>query len=367
MPLKSRKTEIHYTWLIAFMLTTIAWMVSTGIILSEKMTLGGTVNWGPVLTNELTGSYSTLLLIPGLFWFFKRFPIQRHNWYHRIFNHIIVLVIFGLCHTSLMTMTRKLLYPLMGWAEYNPGILQFRYLMEFQKQFLAYWFIYAVYSIFHYIRKNQERQIQTSLLEKQLSQAKLDVLKMQLNPHFLFNTLNMISSAMYEDIHKADRMLVNLSDFLRTTLTSQRSQLVPLKDEIEILLLYLKIMKARFEEKLVVELDIDDSTLDALFPSLILQTLVENAIKHSSDQQDHITQIRIQSRRKNDSLTLTLQDNGPGLPRDMDQSHSKGIGLSSTQDRLTHLYGNDHQFTIDNLSQGGLKITLTLPFEQDKE
>ena len=278
-----------------------------------------------------------------------------------------VLIVYGLCHTSLMTISRQFIYSRAGWPGYDPGILSYRYLMEFQKQFLVYWFIYGIFILFQYIRKNQERQIKTSLLEKQLSQSRLQALKMQLNPHFLFNTLNLISATMYEDVEKADRMIVNLSDLLRQTLNTGDAQQTPLKYELSILDSYLEIMKARFEKKLEIEMDIAPQAREALFPPLVLQTLVENAIKHGMDKTDHVTRISICTEIARDRLEVRVRDNGPGLSSEHKASDQAGIGLTSTRHRLAQLYGQSHVFKLNNLSGKGLEIRMSIPFIQEED
>lgn len=207
--------------------------------------------------------------------------------------------------------------------------------------------------------------MQTSLLEKQLSQARLQALKMQLNPHFLFNTLNMISSFMYENIEKADRMIVNLCDLLRLTLNTQDHQMLPLTHEIKILNLYLTIMKARFENRLWTKIEIEKITESALFPVLLLQPLVENSIKHSGNKVDHVTEITIRSRKISDQLEVIVLDNGPGLSAEPNEINKEGIGLQATRVRLSQLYGSKHTFTMKNMPDGGLEVLIVIPFTQE--
>ncbi|MCG8615962.1 MAG: histidine kinase, partial [Desulfobacterales bacterium] len=308
-----RQHDTRYTWIVTFMVTTFAWMVNTGIFVTERLIVGKPGGYGQILVNEITGSYSVLLLMPGLLWGFRRFPLTRNRWVVPFGFQTLSVVIFGFCHTTLMTLTRKAIYAGIGWESYDPGNLGFRYLMEFQKQFLIFWFIYGVYVLFKYVRKTQEERLRASQLEKQLFRTRLQVLKEQLNPHFLFNTLNMISSTMYEDVDRADRMLVHLSDFLRLTLAGNNSQTMTMAHEMDLLTHYLKIMEARFGEHLEVEVNAEEDTERALFPSLVLQTLVENSIKHGMGKTGHRLNIQVRSNRVGEQLSVRVRDNGPGL------------------------------------------------------
>lgn len=356
------KNEVWYTWLIILVFAAFIWVINAGIDISEALISGVSAQYGFILVNELTAALMIPLLFPILLWGFKKYPIQKKNFLRIMGFHLFMAVLYGLCHTSLMILSRDIIYYLLNWPDYNPGVLQYRYLMEFQKQFPLYWFTYGIFSLFQYIRRNQQRQIQTSVLEKQLSEARLKALKMQLNPHFLFNTLNMISSVMYENIEKADRMIVHLCDLLRLTLNTQDHHEVPLKHEVKILNLYLSIMKARFENSLKIKVEIEKSTEKALVPVLLLQPLVENSIKHSSNRTDHVTQILVSSRKTADRLQLTVRDNGPGLPTDLHKPAKDGIGLKTTRDRLSQLYGGKHEFKMENLERGGLEVEMIIPF-----
>ncbi len=361
----SFKNEVWYTWLIVLMFSAFIWIINSGIDISEALISDGNVQYGFILVNELTAALMFPILFPVLLWGFVSYPIRRKHFFKVLCFHLIVVVLFGFCHTSLMIGTRNVLYSLFNWPDYVPGILSYRYLMEFQKQFPLYWFIYGVFSLFQYIRTNQERQIQTSLLEKQLSQARLQALKMQLNPHFLFNTLNMISSFMYENIEKADQMIVNLCDLLRLTLNTQDHQKLPLTHEIKILNLYLTIMKARFENNLRAKVEIGKRTETALFPVLLLQPLVENSIKHNDNRADDITEISIKSRKISDQLEVIVRDNGPGLSTEPHDIKKDGVGLQTTRDRLYQLYDSRHTFTMKNLPDGGLEVRIVIPFTQE--
>jgi two-component system LytT family sensor kinase len=201
--------------------------------------------------------------------------------------------------------------------------------------------------------------LRASRLETQLAQAKLEALKMQLHPHFLFNTLNAISALEAEDSERAQRMLARLADFMRLTLDNSGVQEAALEREMDFLARYLEIERIRFPEKLTVRMDLSPETLDARVPNLILQPIVENAIRHGIAAQRGPGRIEISSRKQNGSLLLRVRDTGPGLRH---EAVAEGIGLQNTRARLLQLYGATSRLTLENADGGGLAVTIEIPF-----
>ncbi|HEV2129507.1 MAG TPA: histidine kinase, partial [Longimicrobiaceae bacterium] len=197
--------------------------------------------------------------------------------------------------------------------------------------------------------------------EGQLTRAQLDVLKMQLHPHFLFNTLNAISALMHRDVPAADRMLARLGDLLRLSLEKAGTQEVTLRDELEFLEPYLEIEQTRFGDRLKVEWTIDSEALDAMVPHLILQPLVENSIRHGIAPRAAPGRIEISAQRSNGSLQLEVRDNGRGLNQG-DQMRSTGVGLSNTRARLAQLYDGSHSFEVGGAPEGGVVVAMEIPF-----
>ncbi len=230
---------------------------------------------------------------------------------------------------------------------------------------LIYWVIVAVSQGFEYQQRYRDRERRASELEKRLAQAKLQALQMQLNPHFFFNTLHSISSLMHQDVEAADRMISRLGDLLRRALDSSDTQEVPLRQELEFLERYLEIEKIRFGERLTVKMKISDDTLDAQVPNLILQPLVENAIRHGIEPWSKPGRIELGARRAEDKLTLEISDNGAGL-RD-DELAEEGVGLSNTRARLRELYGEAHRFELRRGPEGGLLAQLVIPLRYAEE
>jgi LytS/YehU family sensor histidine kinase len=317
------------------------------------------------LIDELTGVYTFWLLIPVILTFFKRYPLGKNNFLKRFPIYLLFTIAVGLTHTLMMYISRLLIYPLLGFGIYDYGYIPFRIIMEYLKQFIIFWVTYSIYMVIKMNKEKEEQKIRTAKLEELLTKTRLEALKMQLNPHFLFNTLNMISSTMYDNLETADRMIANLSDLLRITLKSSGKGENVLINEIEILNLYIEIMKSRFKEKLEVEINIDKELDNALVPNFLFQPIVENSIKYGMENLS-ITKIYIAAKRENDKLLLHVKDNGPGINENERNILKKGVGLSNTVERLEKLYGSDYDFSWENLPEGGLLINISIPFKEEK-
>jgi len=215
-------------------------------------------------------------------------------------------------------------------------------------------------------REAAELTAETAQLQTQLAEAKLSALNAQLNPHFLFNTLNAVSSLVERDPRGVRRMIARLSELLRYTLDGGTDHEVPLSREISFLERYLEIMQIRFQGKLEIDLQIDDSVRDALVPSVILQPLVENAVKHGVDKIAAAGKIGIRARREADRLLLTVTDNGPG-PTKIARLDDAGVGLANTRQRLEQLYGADQLLTLDEVTGGGTVARITIPYRTSAE
>jgi two-component system, LytTR family, sensor kinase len=313
---------------------------------------------------EMTGAYTFLLLLPLLAFVIKRFPVERGKIATRLPLHAVTFVFFAVSHTLLMWGSRVAIYRILGWGRYDYGAMRYRFFMEGQKQLIIYVGLYALLRFLAYQRANRERDAAAARLERELTEARLAALKMQLQPHFLFNALNMIASHVSENRDTAGAMLQHLSDFLRATLRSSGAQEVPLREEMEFLDSYLAIMKARFEERLRVDVSLPTGLRETLVPYLLLQPLVENSIAHSLGDHAKRAEIRISAERDGDQLRVTIDDNGPGIAAGSAPS-GEGIGLSNTIARLQHLYGARQQLTLLNREEGGLRLTIELPWHTE--
>jgi signal transduction histidine kinase len=306
----------------------------------------------PFINEVLTGAWMAALLFPFVARFARRFPLDRGTWAARIPLHLGALVVYSLLHTSLLWGARRLLYPLFGLGAYNYGIMTARYPMEFFHDAIAYTVIVSLLYLFdHYVLAAQ--------LEARLTEARLENLRLQLQPHFLFNALNAISSAVYEDPRKADAMIAKLGNLLRSTISDSEEQVVPLEREVETLELYLDIMRQRFEEKLQVDVRIAPDVQKALTPHLILQPLVENSIRHGIDPESHTVSVTVTAERNGSEIKVQVRDRGRGMPQ---TGMRRGTGISNTAERLQQLYGSRHELNFENCKDGGLLVTLAFPY-----
>jgi two-component system LytT family sensor kinase len=314
------------------------------------------------LLEETTGVYSFFILLPIAFHFAHIYLFERKGWLRQALMHLATGVGFSVAHTTLMALSRRVLAPLIGLGPYDYGIMTYRYPMEFSNDFIAFTFIIGLYYFFQRMRLAQARELAAAELQTKLAQAQLENLRLQLQPHFLFNTLNTISSIMYEDVRAADAMINQLSDLLRLTLRVSGAHEIPLSEELEITRLYLDLMQKRYENKLQVMYSIDPALGDSLVPQLILQPLLENSLRHGMKPGGTSMELSIAARRENGSLVLQVSDTGVGLHTgDPEEVFGKGLGLSNIRERLAQLYRGDAQFRIADRPAGGTDVTLSFP------
>lgn len=312
-------------------------------------------------------------LAPVVFLFTRRFPIDRERWFLNSMLHIVACVALTIAHRAI--------YLIIGWllhvAAYRdltsiPDLYSSDILFNLPTGFMSYGTIFLISYVIDYYRRHQEEELKISRLKAELAEAQLQVteaqlqaLKMQLHPHFLFNTLNSISALLDEDAEAADQMLARLGDFLRMTLQNSGAQQVTLQEELEFLRCYLEIERVRFQDRLTVTMNIAAETLEARVPNLILQPIVENAIRHGIVSRIAPGQIEISASLIVDALQLRVKDNGPGLGS-VDGARAiikEGLGLANTRARLAQMYGPAHKFEMSDAPEGGLQVTLTIPFE----
>src|SRR5215813_7057016 len=239
----------------------------------------------------------------------------------------------------------------------------------FQWNYLIYWLIAGGWMSWDYNRESQDRKLQatqlelkTTQLEQRLTEARLLNLKAQLHPHFLFNALNTISAFVEKDPRGARQMIEHLGDLLRFSLEHSEDQETTLAAELAMLDHYLAIQRVRFEDHLQLRMAISPDTLSALAPSLILQPLVENAIRHSVAQQTTPVSVTILAAKEDGQLRLQVSDDGPGLPAGWRWDAHAGVGLTNTKHRLEQLYPAAHQLTLSNADGGGVTVEIILPF-----
>jgi sensor histidine kinase YesM len=316
---------------------------------------------------QMTWAYVYALGTPLVLWAASRLPIERSNWIRSALLHIPISIVFSVVLTAL---ARVIIWLILGYRMGRPLTFQSMtnfVVGNFTEGIGIYLLIALISYAYDYYRRYREGKLETLQLEAQLSQAQLQALKMQLHPHFLFNTLHSISALLTKDVESARKMITRLGDFLRLTLENSGSQEVTLQQEMEFLSCYLEIERIRFQNRLVTRMDLGEQTLDAKVPNLILQPIVENAIRHGIAPRSTPGSIDIAAKHQGDRLRIQVRDNGPGLPEHPTTQHQfkKGLGLANTETRLKRLYGADHLFDLSNDPAGGLIVTLEIPFHTD--
>lgn len=355
----------YQSFLFFFFLANIIALLNFSVIVSTQLTEGRTPNYFLHAIFEITGSYSFFSLIPLMLLLFNNYPLKKNELYIRIPMYFLVAGVLGIIHTYIMYSARTIIFETAGWGTYDPGNFSYRILMETIKLLLGFWILFGIYSLVKTNREKHEENLRAVKLEEELLKNRLQVLQAQINPHFLFNTLNMISSVMYEDAGAADTMIANLSDLLRITINGANKGLNRLQNEIDILILYINIMKARFGERLHVELNIEENTKSALVPNFLFQPLVENSIKFGMENLSG-TQVWVTTYLRNENLEIQIKDNGPGIQNIGEAPIKNGIGLSNTVNRLQNLYGNKSKLEIISPEEGGLLLKITLPFTESE-
>lgn len=349
------------TWaVIAGCWTVFAFAYSSHLYVYHNL-LGEPTTWQLQVAEAFANFGVWAALTPFILLLARRFPLRARDWLAFAGVHLVAALVVSLVQVVVHTVLD------LGFihGQFNMRSMSSGFQALFARTYHFGLLVYAaVVGIHEVVIAYRNQEVRASQLEARLAEAQLEALKMQLNPHFLFNTLHAISALMHKDVRDADRMIARLSEFLRMSLESGNVQEVTLKRELEFLERYLEIEKIRFRDRLSVEMAIDPETLDARVPNLVLQPLVENAIRHGISKRRGAGRVEIRARRRGDSLELRVLDDGAGL----DTSRggvSEGIGLSNTRLRLEQLYGDRHSFTAGGRPEGGFEAALTIPFAVD--
>jgi signal transduction histidine kinase len=349
-------------WLFIFALWTLVGLGAAGQLYLTQSKIGVPVSWRFALEKSLANWYVFAVLSVPTVWLAGRVRWERGRRVQAALAYLSASVVFSLAWMALRAsieqwQSRQSANPVSFSAAFSQALVA-----TFFFNWLIYWVIVGVSQTADVYRQFQEREVRAAELEKRLVEAKLQALQMQLNPHFLFNTLHAISALMHKDVEAADRMITRLSDLLRLALDSSDTQEVPLREELAFLERYLEIEQTRFGERLKVKMEIGPETSGALVPSLILQPLVENAIRHGIEPQALAGVVRLSACCEGGQLRLRVSDNGVGLRAG--QPVTEGVGLSNTRARLQQLYGAAHQFHLSNGADGGLAVDIVMPLRR---
>jgi two-component system, LytTR family, sensor kinase len=326
--------------------TVIATLAGLGRIV-YRVRHGNSPNWPEFFAATYADWYSCAIFTPLIFWMSRRFPINKARLVPHLVLHLVATVAF-------IAMKLAIYLPIaerMGWTE--PGVtFGDQMLRSAFALTLAYWIVLAAEHGLKYYR-NQVR------LEASLSEVRLNALKAQIHPHFLFNALNAVATLMHRDVAAADRMVLELGELLRELMQSDGKQETTVADEVRLTQRYLHIMSIRFGNRLNFDMKIEPETSDALVPHLMLQPLVENAVRHGLERSPDALRLHVSTKRRGAVLDITVRDDGPGFPSIPPRL---GLGLQNTRDRLLQLYGGAANLKLENAAQGGAQVSVSLPY-----
>jgi hypothetical protein len=341
-------------WGLGFLAWTILGLLSASQSAVGWGVQGRSVDWGWLLTDRLTDWYTCAIFTPLFFWLARRYPIDRDRWIRNVPIHLLAA---ALCTPMKFALERWVLVDLAGHSLPPFGQILAR---SFISENIAFWCVILGVHAIEFHQRAREREVLTARLQARLSEAQLDALTSRLHPHFLFNTLQGISTLVYRDPAGADAMLGHLSTLLRRALTRGQGYEVTLSEELALLEEYLAIVQVRFGDRVAIVRETDPTALTGLVPQLLLQPLVENAIEHGIARRAGAGRIGIQVSREGERLRVAVSDDGPGLARPAPD----GVGLGSTRLRLGELYGDRGSLALTPGVAGGLVATVTLPFHE---
>jgi two-component system LytT family sensor kinase len=363
-------------WVLSFAVWTLVALAATGSIYELYDSMDGPNHFWNVLGLEFSQILSYAPLTPFAFAFASRYPFQRRNWLRYTLIYLAGGLLFTVAHITLRGVSPYAVWDAKthAWASAVWNSQARKFTIQWPAFRMLFWNnavdditgtyvpIVLIAHAVSYYQKLRDRERRTSQLETQLTKAHLRALKSQLQPHFLFNTMHSISALMLTDVRAADRMMTRLSDLLRMSLENDGVQVTRLSRELEFVTGYLEIEKVRFGDRLGVTLDIAPETLDAQVPHLLLQPLVENAVRHGVARLSANGKLRILASHDGHNLHLVIHDNGPGLGDAKASGAKAGLGLRATRERLQTLYGSDQSLDVRDLPEGGVEASVRIPF-----
>ncbi|CAN5817847.1 hypothetical protein BH23GEM9_BH23GEM9_15540 [soil metagenome] len=356
-------------WLALLAAATLIGLLEGAQVYTGASAMGRPVPWARAIGSTMPSWFVLLALLPGIIWICRWFPLEPGRFLRSLSAHALAAVIFAILHITVASwLSDFVLYngpePMWTFGMNLSRLLTIYFVVEL----FTYFGLVGAYHAYDYARRFTEREreaaqlaLHATRLEASLSRAHLDTLRMQLNPHFLFNALNAIAVlAMKGERQGTVRMLTLLSDLLRITLENKH-QVVSLRQELEFLDRYLEIEQIRFKDRLTLEREIDPDALTAEVPSLLLQPLVENALGHGLSRQPGPGSIRVEAHiTDGETLELQVLDTGPGLGSSTAGGRT-GVGLANTRARLEQLYGDRQELRLENRPTGGARVVVRLP------
>ena len=357
---EQRSRQLWMETALIFAAWTVFGLITANQLYMRFELLGRPVPWRHALQGALFEEYLWALATLAIFWLARRFPVERGRMLRGIAVHLFGAVVLSLARVVVVVEVSRRV----EWLPERPYYRQFW--GQFHEYILFYVLLLGIAHAVLYHERYREREREAERLAAGLTEARLQALKMQLQPHFLFNTLNAISALIPAEAKPARRMVARLGDLLRISLEHEATQEVTLREELAFLQPYLEIEQARLEDRLTVVMEIAPETLDARVPHLLLQPLVENAIRHGIAPRIEPGRVEISATRGAEArfLRLEVRDDGPGVDRDVQAGTRKGVGLANIQSRLEQLYGGEHRFAFENHPQGGAVVRISLPFRR---
>ncbi len=310
------------------------------------------------------------LLCPLVYIIYQRWPLNVRPVWRHVGAHLALGLMIGSVHEVVTSSAYYYILYRIGDFQFNGEYLHFAVNAlppAILQRFMEYWTLLAVLIAVEFANQSREKQTQLLKLRNELQISQLNALKKQLQPHFLFNTLNTVSALMDTDVNGARKVLSRLGQLLRASLDQDQRDLVPLSREVELIGNYLGIEMVRFQDRLHVEYDLPPSLLHAEVPSMVLQPLVENAIKHGPDATSERVEILVRAQRRDETLILTVSDNGKGCSYVTTVMERGGIGLRNVRDRLQLLYGDEATFSISSPEAKGFIVQLSIPLRSNAE
>jgi two-component sensor histidine kinase len=322
--------------------------------------IGREVDWIHVFRRPLTEQWIWAALTPLVFWLARRVPLERGRLASGLALHGVFFVSLSLLHCAIAALLHG---PMAGTpAGWTRSLFLLRFLQEFYSDIWMYWPLVCIRALIDAHRRERERALQASRLQELMAGLQLSLLRAQIQPHFLFNTMHAISALLRVDPRAAEDMLADLAEILRASFNDPSSQETTLRRELDIVGCYLRIQQRRLGDRLSVVTDVSLEALDAAVPALVLQSLVENAVLHGIAPARRPGTLRIGARREGAALVLEVGDDGAGAAAPAAPSGGGGIGLANARERLRHLYGDAQSFSFESAPGRGTRVTLRLPY-----
>src|SRR5262252_6942841 len=350
-------------WPLNLAIAFLVWTAVGVFLISQRylfaLSVGARFNLFSSVVANFPSVWLWAAITPLIVEFSRRFPLPGNAWRRHLLFHFLLSLVFALADVSLDS--------LLSWWIPSAGARLSFVARFWNKSFINLFSYAAVVALAHalqYSRQLSERKARTAELEKEVLAARLTALQMQLRPHFLFNALNSVASLIRSrQGPQAIRAVTGLADLLRLVLKRDGAQLVPLRQEMELVDRYLHIEQIRFENRLEAEVHVDPQVLDALVPCLVLQPLVDNAVHHGIESAEGVGRVYVEAKRDLGMIHIWVRNSGPALDLSAAEREANGVGLRNTRARLNHLYGPRHRLELRSDTGGGALAELVIPFD----